>query len=68
MAWEIQIFSLKLSIIQFYDIEHISKSDRWIRLKFYEGSFDIFHLRLKFEGNDESVQRTRIGEALVRVK
>jgi len=44
MACEIQIFDVKLLIIQFYDIEHIFKSDHWIRLKFYEGSFDILFI------------------------
>jgi hypothetical protein len=36
MVSEIQIFSVKLLTVQFYDIMHIFQSNRWIKLKCYE--------------------------------
>ena len=52
------VLLLKKKILQFYDINFISQSDRWIRLKFYEESHNLFlYLMLKFQDN-QSLKRS----------
>jgi hypothetical protein len=44
-----------MQLIQFYDNNHNSKSDRWIELKVYVESIDMLsYLRLQFQVNQSS--------------
>ena len=60
MVRKIQIFSVKLSIVMFYGINHISQSDRWIELKLYKQSPNIFfYLGLRFQSNQSQAKSYR---------
>jgi hypothetical protein len=48
-------FDVKCATVQFYGNNYNSQSDRWIRLKTYIESFDMFsYLRLTFQVNRSS--------------
>jgi len=56
-------FDVKSAPIQFYDINYNSQFDRWIKLKFYVESPDIFsYLGLKFRVNQSSERHRNTGQ------
>lgn len=56
-------FDVKCATIQFYSNNHNSQSDRWIELKFYMKSPDMFsYLGLKFQVNRSSKRHLNTGE------
>jgi hypothetical protein len=54
---------VKCATIQFYGNNHNSQSDRWIELKFYVKSPDMFsYLGLKFQVNQSSGRHLNTGQ------
>jgi hypothetical protein len=56
-------FEVKCATIQFYGNNHNSQSDRWIKLKFYVESLDMFsYLFLNFQVNRSSGRHRNTGQ------
>jgi len=56
-------FEVKCATIQFYGNNHNSQSDRWIKLKFYVESLDMFsYLVLNFQVNRSSGRHRNTGQ------
>jgi hypothetical protein len=56
-------FGVKVSTVQFYDIEHNSKSNSWIKLKLYHNISEIvFYVEVHFKVNQSSERTCDIGE------
>jgi len=56
-------FGVKVSTVQFYDIEHNSKSNSWIKLKLYHNISEIvFYVEVNFKVNQSSERTCDIGE------
>jgi len=56
-------FDVKCATIRFYDNNHNSRSDSWIRLKLYVESLDMFsYLGLNFQDNLISGRHCNMGQ------
>jgi hypothetical protein len=56
------VFGVKFLIVQFYAIEHNSKSNCWIDLKINQKVLDVFfYVGVKFQGNRISKTPCNIG-------
>jgi len=48
-------FGVKFPIVQFYAVEHNSKSNRWIKLKYYAKITEVLvYIGVKFQMNRSS--------------